>query len=78
MNNPIKLSTPVPSLRPDDRVHHPRLGTGRMLGQRQDGSVVVWFDGRAKPDILFPFQLVRLDSDRISSHSAPPQGSGQC
>lgn len=68
MENSI-ASSDFPSLRPEDRVRHPRLGTGRGLRFREDGSVVIWFDGRDKPDILFPFQLVRIDPDHTSGCS---------
>lgn len=71
MGDSAAPSSPILSFRPDDCVRHPRLGTGRVLRQRQDGSVVVWFDGKAKPDILFPFQLMRID--RITAPAARPR-----
>lgn len=77
MDNPLIPPLPILSLQPGDYVCHPRLGTGHVLRQREDGSVVVWFDGKAKPDILFPFQLAGVDPGSVSSQLAPSQGSGQ-
>lgn len=40
-----------------DRVRHPRLGTGRVLWQQQNGTLVVRFDGKSKAVFSFPFSL---------------------
>lgn len=51
---------------PGDRVRHSRLGTGRVLWQQQNGTLVIRFDGKSKADVLFPFQFERVqDTDNL-------------
>ena len=62
---------------PGDQVMHPRLGRGRVLRLKQNGTLVVRFHGARGSDVLFPFQLERLKDPERSLVSGL-QTAGQC
>ncbi len=61
-----------------DLVVHPGLGRGRIIQGLPDDRVLVWFEGRSRPDKLYPFALTSLreEADLAPSTSASVEEMG--
>jgi hypothetical protein len=63
------VSLPIHRFRHGERVFHPRAGYGRFLRWRENGTVVVRFDGKPKDDVLFPFLLTLAAPQTVQAAS---------
>ncbi|MFQ5922506.1 MAG: hypothetical protein ACE5M4_06645 [Anaerolineales bacterium] len=57
-------SEPAPSYRLGDAVHHGRFGTGQVMAQWPDGTLLVRFDRAVKSRLVWPSLLDRVNGQR--------------